>query len=231
MHQEPGIPYVSISSSATQRKDCIPLPVFLDVRRMRCLVAGGGHVALRKVQDLIESGARPVVVAVKPLPELERMADTGMVELHARRFRPEDLDDVRLVFAATDDAAVNTEIARLAGERGILVNAVDDPCNCDFFSSAVVKRGQLRIAVSTSGEFPALAASIKREIEALFPPEWAEYVQIAGEFRRQIIAMTGGDETARLTALRWLASREAFDLYQRHGKERVWSELTSSISS
>ena len=188
-------------------------------------------MALRKVQDLLESGASPVVVAAEPLPELEKMASGGLVELHVRRFESSDLDDIRLVFAATDDTAVNADIARLAAEHGILVNAVDDPCNCDFFSSAVVKRGQLRIAVSTSGEFPALAASVKRELETLFPPEWADYVRIAGEYRRRIIAMAGTDNTTRMAALRWLASRDAFDLYQRFGKERVWSELTSSISS
>lgn len=197
---------------------------------MRCLVAGGGQVALRKVRDLVESGARPVVVAVEPLPELEALAATGTVELHVRRFEPDDLDGIGLVFAATDDTAVNADIARLAGERGILVNAVDDPANCDFFSSAVVKRGPLRIAISTSGEFPALAAAVRRELEALFPPEWADFVRAAGEYRTSLIAMDIVD-TTRVAALTWLASREAFDLYQLHGKERVWSELTSIISS
>lgn len=201
-----------------------PYPVFLRLAERPCLVVGGGTVATRKALDLVESGARVTVVAERPSSDMEDLANRGRIALARRRFEPADLDGMFLVFAATDDRAVNAGIAGLARERGVLVNAVDDPERCDFISGAVVKRGPLRIAVSTSGCSPAFAGRIRREIEERYGDACGSFLELAGEIRESVLAEEP-DEDRRKRALSRLADEEMYTLYLRFGKERVWEEI------
>jgi uroporphyrin-III C-methyltransferase/precorrin-2 dehydrogenase/sirohydrochlorin ferrochelatase len=134
----------------------------------KVLVAGGGAVAARKAEELLATGARVVVVAPElssPLRELlPRLAG-----YEARPVRAEDLEDVALAIAATDDRAVNRGLAEEAARRGIWVNAVDAPTVCTFFAPAVVRRGAVTIAIGTDGASPLLAAQLRRLLEALLP--------------------------------------------------------------
>lgn len=154
------------------------LPVFLDLRGVLCLVVGGGEVARRKVEGIRAAGGRVRVVA----PECLEMPEGA--ELERRAFRDSDLEGVSLVFAATDDRAVNAEVARRAKARNLWVNAVDDPAECSFILPATVRRGGLVIAVSTGGQSPLLARSIKEELEERFGPEYGTLAALLGERRR-----------------------------------------------
>lgn len=154
-------------------------PVFLDLRGKRCVVVGGGSIAVRKVEGLREAEAVVTVVA----PEIGEMPPD--VECISRAFQPADLDDATLVFAATDDPEVNALVASEANARRILVNVVDDPEHCSCILPAVVRRGALRIAVSTAGASPALARKLRQELEATYGPEYGELVELLWRLRRE----------------------------------------------
>ena len=130
-----------------------------------------------------------------------------------RAFLPNDLECVFLVIAATASAELNQLVFNEAQRRNILCNAVDDPENCDFYFPAVVRRGQLQIAISTGGQSPALAQRLRRELEEQFTPDYAGWLEELGENRKKLF---DGDLDAdrRRDLLHSLASREAFDKRQ-----------------
>ncbi len=206
-------------------------PVFLRLSGRHCLVVGGGPVAFRKMQDLLESGAVVTVVAETPIAAFDPFAADGTITLRVRRFEPDDVEGAVLIFAATDDDEVNERVAGIARSRGALVNVADSPGLCDFYSGAAVKRGPLRIAVSTSGNAPGLAARIREELEKQFGEEWSEYLVYIGSLRRQIISSELIREEQKREALRWLGSSETFELFRDKGKEKVWDNLQRIISS
>lgn len=138
-------------------------PVFLDLRGKSVLVVGAGKVALRKVRGLLEAGAVITIVSPEMLPEFETLA----VSQKRRRFRPADVRNHSLVYAATSDRAVNHSVAQAAAAAGIPVNVADAPAECTFLVPARIRRGHLQIAVSTSGRSPRLAVDIRKRIEAI----------------------------------------------------------------
>lgn len=157
------------------------LPLFLDLTGRHVLLVGGGRVAAGKLQQLLAAGAN--VRVVSPLVVAE-IASTTDVDIVRRTFQPSDLDDVWLVVAAaTSD--VNRQVADAAEARRIFVNAVDDPPNATAYLSGVVRRDDVTIAVSTSGDAPALTALIREALNAVLPNDLADWVRTAREHRRQ----------------------------------------------
>jgi precorrin-2 dehydrogenase / sirohydrochlorin ferrochelatase len=206
-------------------------PVFLNLADRRCLVAGGGKVAFRKITDLVETGAQVTVVAETAIPEIECLAKDGAISLHIRKFEPDDVSDVFLVFAATDSNETNAQIAKAARAQGALVNAVDNPPSCDFFSGALIKQGPLRIAVSTSGCLPGAAALVRDEMEACLDEGWGAYLDAARELRRRVIARTDVPPETRCTVMDWLVSRNARRLFANEGIDKVWAHIEQIVSS
>jgi uroporphyrin-III C-methyltransferase / precorrin-2 dehydrogenase / sirohydrochlorin ferrochelatase len=153
-----------------------------------CIVVGGGAVAERKARALLAAAARVRVVAPTLTDGLSELAQTGAIEWLARAYCAGDLATTFLVIAATDDAQVNHAVAREANERGCLINVVDDPAYCNFITPAVVRRGDLTIAVCSGGEAPALAGHLRAQLEQQFGPEWAEYVARLAQVRQHIAA-------------------------------------------
>jgi precorrin-2 dehydrogenase / sirohydrochlorin ferrochelatase len=142
-------------------------PVFFDLRGRPVLVVGAGKVALRKAMGLVEAGARVTVVAPRWEPAFEQLP----VTLLRRAFEPADVEGAFLVFAATDDRAVNRAAAILAKARGIPVNVADSPAECDFLAAARVRRGNLQVAISTGGEDPRRAVALRRRIAEILEGE------------------------------------------------------------
>ena len=138
-------------------------PIFLDLRGRSVLVAGAGGVALRKAKALLEAGAEVTVVAPDGQPEFDRLP---VVRLR-RPFQRGDVRDQALVFAATNDRAVNQAVAAEASRRGIPVNVADSPNECSFLVPARIQEGDLQVAVSTSGKSPKLAVELKKTIQKL----------------------------------------------------------------
>src|SRR5438034_359575 len=153
------------------------LPLFLNLTGRTVVLVGGGRVAASKLQQLLGAGARVRVVA----PEISAAiagADPAGVQLFERPFEASDLDEAWLVVAAATPA-VNRQVAEAAEARRLFVNAVDDPANASAFLSGVVRRDGVTIAISTSGEAPALTALVREGIDALLPRDLAAWREIA----------------------------------------------------
>ena len=162
-------------------------PVYLDLQNRRCLVVGGGPIAVGKVSGLIEAGARVTVVAPEVDARIAQWHVEGQCVWYAREFQPADIEPAWLVIAATNDRAVNAYVYRLADQQLRLANAVDDIEHCNFIAPAVARAGSIQVAVSTSGKSPALAKELRDEIERdLLTPERARLAEFLGEWRAQV---------------------------------------------
>ena len=152
------------------------------------MVVGGGEVAARKVERLLECGAAVTVVAGELGDMLRELAAAGRIRHVAADYEARYLAGAFLVIGATDREEVNDCIAADCRAGGILVNVVDDPRRCDFILPALLTRGSLSIAVATDGKSPALARKLREEMEERFGPEYAEYLELLGRLRERIIA-------------------------------------------
>lgn len=161
-------------------------PVFLDVTGRRCLVIGGGEVAARKLETLVEAGAQATVVSPEVVAAIADLAARDVVELRLRAYEPADLTGMVLAYAATDDEALHERVAADARAAGVLINVVDRPQWCDFIVPSIARRGDLVVAVSTSGRSPAMARRIRHDIEALLTPEYEEAIELFANLRRYL---------------------------------------------
>jgi precorrin-2 dehydrogenase/sirohydrochlorin ferrochelatase len=164
-------------------------PAMIDLTDRLCLVVGGGEVGRRKIEALLTAGARVRVIEPAPDEKFWTEIPRDRVELKAEIFAPDHLDGVSLVVAATDDPAVNEAVFVAARERNVLVNVVDVPACCSFIVPATVRRGDLVVAVSTSGASPAMAARIRREIEAGYGPEWGPVLSLMRRVRAKLLGL------------------------------------------
>jgi len=162
------------------------LPIFLDIAGKPVVVIGGGEVALRKVEGLLDASARVTVVSPALHPELSRLVEEDRLRCEQREYRRGDLEGYTLAFVASDDRSVNAAVAREAKERGVWINAVDDPANCDFVMPGVVRRGDFIVAISTSGGSPAMARKLREEIEAFLTEDYVLLLELATEVRREL---------------------------------------------
>ncbi len=167
------------------------LPIFMNLRDRRCLIVGGGEVAARKTDLLLEAGAAVQAVAPALGDGMQALADAGRIAYRNGMFRESDLDGAQLVIAASDDRAANARVAALADGRGVPVNVVDDPDLCRFIMPAIVDRSPVLAAVSTGGTSPVLARLMRGRLEALIPAEFGRLAALAGEFRTQVRARIG----------------------------------------
>jgi precorrin-2 dehydrogenase/sirohydrochlorin ferrochelatase len=163
-------------------------PVVLRLRDRRVLVVGGGKVGARRAAGLLEAGAHVVVVSPRFAPAFARLVDTAALTLIERSYVTSDLTGVALVVAATDDPTVNARVRADVRRAGLFVCVVDDPEWSDFLVPAVVRRGDLLVAISTSGRSPALAGQLRRELDLLVPDDWEVLVRLLGLARARVQA-------------------------------------------
>jgi precorrin-2 dehydrogenase / sirohydrochlorin ferrochelatase len=189
-------------------KSLFPMFVKLDGRQV--LVVGAGRVGEPKIRGLLPTGARIRVVAREAGKAVCEWARSGEIVLVERTFVLSDLDDVVLVVVATSSRDLNELIFHEARSRRIPCNVVDVPEQCDFYYPAVVQRGDLQIAISTSGQSPSLAQRIRQQLERQFGPGYAHWVAELGETRRKVLASNLDPERKRFL-LQSLASGAAFE--------------------
>ncbi|HLP11875.1 MAG TPA: TSUP family transporter [Flavobacteriales bacterium] len=148
-------------------------PVFLKFHKINLLIAGGGKIGLEKLNAILENAPNAQISLVAPeiIPEIENLAAIHDVRLLRRKFRTSDLDDKNLVIVAVDSQAVSTFIQQEANDRKILVNVADKPDQCDFYLSSIVKKGDLKIAISTNGKSPTMAKRLKEVLDNEIPNE------------------------------------------------------------
>ena len=163
-------------------------PVNLDVQNRDCLVVGGGGVGERKVKTLLECGARVTVVTTLATERLQALASEGHIDLKTRGYEPSDLEGKFLVIGATDSEEINEKISEDAARRGLLCNIADRPAACSFVLPAIVRQGDLVIAISTSNKSPAVARRIRQTLEKEFGPEYAVLLNLMGVIRQKLLA-------------------------------------------
>ncbi len=185
-------------------------PIFLKLESRPVLVVGAGAIAEGKIEGLVAERASVKVIAPEATPQIRQWASAGVVEWEQRPYGPGDLEGKFLVIVSTSSPEVNAQVFTDAQANGILCNAVDDPKNCDFYYAAVVKRGDLQIAISTAGRSPALAQRIRQELEQQFGPEYEGWVAELGKQRDALVA-EDLDSEARKRILHELASRRSFE--------------------
>jgi len=178
------------------RPDLTGYPVNLLVRGRRVVVVGGGRIAARKVEPLVEGGAQVEVVALEVGPEIRAWADADRIVLHERPFADADLDDAWLALTATDDAATNAAVHRAGEQRRVWVNSADDPANCSFTLMSVIRRGDLVVSVGTGGRSPALAAQLRRRLEEEIGPEYETLLDLLADAREALRASGRSTEDA-----------------------------------
>jgi len=182
-------------------------PMFLNLARRKCVVVGGSTIAEAKINSLLNAEAEITVIAPSINIGVRQLASLGCVALVEREFTGEDLSGAFLVIAATSNGDVNRAVFEEAQRREVLCNAVDDPENCDFYFPAVAQRGALQIAISTSGESPALAQRLRGEIEEQLDSGTGDWLARVGDARREILASIPPGEL-RKQLLHRLSTRE-----------------------
>lgn len=205
-------------------------PIYLHLAGKRCLVVGGGKVAERKIATLLEYEAEVQVVSPEVTGSINDWAAQDSISWRQGTFRTEDLEKVFLVFIATGNSQVNREVTSLCRDKGILVNAVDDPPNCDFYVPSILRQGSLCLAISTEGKSPLLAAKLRRELEEMIPAEYGEWVEILGRLRDEI-KNSVPELQAKKQLLETLVYSDIFDLLKEGKKEEAEERIKECMSS
>lgn len=151
-----------------------------------CLVVGGGAVALRKVESLLDYDAPITVVAPEAHEKLAYHAKRGRITLEEREYRSPEAADYRLVVCATDDSALNKRVYDDARKSGALVNVVDDPPHCDIIFPAVLRRDCLTAAIATDGKAPFISGHLRLVLDHVFPSHWERLMKLAASFRLRV---------------------------------------------
>src|SRR5690348_6354661 len=192
--------------------------MFVKLAGRPCLVVGAGAVAEDKISGLLDADAVARVVAPEATEQVQAWAAPGRLQWHARPCEPAAPEAMCLVVVATVSHESHDDIHQEALRRGVLCNVVDVPELCDFYYPAVAHRGALQIAVSTSGQSPALAQRLRKELEEQFGPEYEAWLQQLGEERAKLFAATNMDPDERKRLLHDLASADSFKSFLKKRK-------------
>lgn len=202
-------------------------PIFLELSGRRAVVIGAGSVAARKAQSLLTAGSRLVVVAERIDDTLTTICRAANAELIRSKYSKQYLTGAVLAIAATNNPQLNKQIYKDCQELEILCNVVDQPQYCDFFVPAVVKRGDLKITISTEGDCPAYSGHIKKKLENIFTEKHGQFLEELEKIRREIIEQIS-DSTIRKTILGKLVDDELFNYFTRHGPDK-WRKKAQKI--
>lgn len=204
-------------------------PIYLNVCDRKCIVIGGGEVALRKVQILLEYGAEVDVISPELAPELIKLAQDNQISTFSREYKDGDLEKAFVVIAATDSDEINRQVAAEARRRSVLINVVDDAMYSDFIVPSVMRRGDITITVSTSGKSPALARKLRTQIERDIGEQYVPLTDLIAEVREEIIGAgikVSGDSWQEALDLPFL-----FELLTEGGKEKASQYLLTKLKS
>jgi len=161
-------------------------PMYIDLTNRKVVVIGGGNVACRKVERLIECQANVTLISPEIVPPLQELTDQMRIELHLRPYQPGDLAGAWLVIAACDVPHVNQQVFDEANLLHIFCNVVDDPPLCSFQVPAIVKRNLLQIAISSGGASPALAKKIRQQLEQTYPEYYEEFIITMSKLKQHL---------------------------------------------
>lgn len=202
-------------------------PAYLDLRDRPCVVIGGGAVAERKALVLLEAGADVTIVSPTLTPKLHELSGSGKITHLQKKFEECDVDGAFLAVAAAGSPEVNTAAAHACKKKHVLVNVASPPEESSFIVPSVVERGELLIAVSTSGASPALSQKIRSELEQRFGPEYESFLEKLSAIRIRVLEEVP-DENARRKIFHELVDSNVIELLRQgkaHEAERRMAEI------
>jgi len=205
-------------------------PAFLDLQGKPCVVVGGGRVAERKVLSLLKAGASVEVISPKLTRSLSRLKRGRKIIHRPHLFRRRDLRQAFLSIAATDDRGTNERVFQEASKQRIPVNVVDDPAHSSFIVPAVVEKGNLLLAISTSGQSPALARLLRQRLQKEFGPEYAFLLRLLGALRPKILSWGFGQKRNQ-KIFRQLVREDFLSLIRKKDDRAVRARLGSILGS
>ncbi|MFZ6029916.1 MAG: precorrin-2 dehydrogenase/sirohydrochlorin ferrochelatase family protein [Chloroflexota bacterium] len=203
-------------------------PIYLNLHNRPCVVVGGGTIAEGKIKGLLEAGARVTVVAPQVTAGVAGLAKRGELDWQERNYRPGDLAQAYLAISATDDRQINTQVWQEAQARSIPVNVVDVPPLCDFIAPAIVRHGDLTLAISTNGKAPALAAHLRRVLEKSLGHEYSRFLEHAEALRAEV-AQRGLPYTQRQRLWQHLLEETPLLDLMRQGEEDAALALARQV--
>jgi siroheme synthase-like protein len=205
-------------------------PIYLELSGRRVVLIGAGAVAVRKAQALLAAGARLVVVAERVDDAMRAMCQQGAAELIESRYSKDYLAQAVIAIAATNDRELNKQIYRDCQALEVLCNVVDEPGLCDFFVPAVVKRGDLQIAVGTEGDCPAYAGHIRNKLEKIFTEQHGRFLAELEPLRKRIVEQIP-DADDRKAILGKLVEDQSFDFFVQNGPAAWQAKAQQTIES
>jgi len=159
-------------------------PIYIDIEDHAVLIVGGGTVCARKAETMMRYGARVTIVSPEITDEIAAWEADGALVVQRKLYEEADLDGASMVIASTDDRCINARVARDCRRRRIPVNVVDVTHLCEFIVPAIIEKGSIQIAVSTGGKSPAVARTLKEDLQRTIGPEYAELNDLLGTLRK-----------------------------------------------
>jgi siroheme synthase-like protein len=202
------------------------MPISVSLRDRPCLVVGGGLVALRKVESLLDYDTAITVVAPEAHEKLDYHAKRGRITLERREYRSPEAARYGLVVSATDDVELNGRVYQDGRGGGALVNVVDDPPHCDFIFPAVLRRDCLTAAISTDGKAPFISGHLRLVLENIFPPHWGQLMKLAASFRNRVRERWGGEPEKKNLCYAEFLEADWKGLLKESSDEQIEEELT-----
>ncbi len=202
-------------------------PVYIEMREQPCVVIGGGKIAEGKVEGLLAAKANVTVISPDLTANLRELVEEKKITYIARAYQPGDLTGAFMVICATDQAQINHQVWQEASANRQLVNVVDDTPRCNFIAPSILRKGDLTIAISTSGKAPALAVRLKERLQRELGPEYERFLELAGELREPLARQVQDFETRKAL---WyeLVDSEILDILAR-GDETAARVIISQI--
>ena len=205
------------------------MPISVSLADRACLVVGGGPIALRKVEGLLEYDTAITVVAPEAHEKLDYHAKRGRITLEKREYQSPEATDYGLVVAATDDATLNARVHEDARGAGALVNVVDDPRHCDFIFPAVLRRDCLTAAISTDGKAPFVSGHLRLVLDNIFPKHWVQLMKLATSFRNRVRSQWADDAQRKNACYSEFLEADWKSMLKESSDEQIEEELTRML--
>ena len=205
------------------------MPISLSLADRACLVVGGGPVALRKVEGLLEYDTAITVVAPEVNDKLDYHAERGRITLEKREYRSPEAAAYGLVVAATDDTTLNQRVHEDTRGAEALVNVVDDPKHCDFIFPAVLRRDCLTAAISTDGKAPFVSGHLRLVLENIFPKHWVRLMKLAASFRKKVQSQWADDPRRKNACYTEFLEADWKSMFKELNDKQIEEELTRML--
>jgi precorrin-2 dehydrogenase / sirohydrochlorin ferrochelatase len=203
-------------------------PVYIQLREQPCVVIGGGKIAEGKVEGLLAVQAQVTLISPDLTPHLHELAKEKHITYLARTYQPGDLTGAFMVICATDQTEINHQVWQEATANGQLVNVVDDTPRCNFIAPSILRKGDLTIAISTSGKAPALAVRLRERLQREIGPEYERFLELAGKLREPL-AQHIPDFEKRKALWYELVDSEILDVLARGDESAAWEIISQLV--